>query len=113
MWLNIFIIIILFLFALANLFLAIYVYKRNPKEKINKIFFCYGLIISLCNFSNGIFYIIQNTFWVKVRIRLAMNLYIGIPPRNAPLPKILLAKTDSYTSSPIKAIILTNNLGVY
>ena len=52
-------------------------------------------------------------FCVKVKNRLAMYLYIGIPPFKAPLPNILDPNTTWYKSLPIILVMAIINLGVY
>lgn len=66
MWIDILFIFILSLFALANLSLAIYVFRKNPKEKLNKTFFYFGVVIFSCIFSTIVLKITQNMFWMKM-----------------------------------------------
>ena len=42
-----------------------------------------------------------------------MYLYIGMPPFNAPFPKIREANTTGYKPFPMIEIIAFNNIGVY
>ena len=52
--------------GLANLFLAIYVYKKNTKDNVNKNFLYFGLAIFLWCFVNFIMLFEQNIFWFKI-----------------------------------------------
>ncbi len=52
--------------GLANLFLAIYVYKKNSKDNINKNFLYFGLAIFLWCLVNFIMLFEKNIFWFRV-----------------------------------------------
>lgn len=66
MWIDAFIIIIVSLVALADIFLAIYVYKQNPNTNINKKFFYFGITIFLWCISNFILIVAKNLFWLRI-----------------------------------------------
>ncbi|MEK7658621.1 MAG: ATP-binding protein [Patescibacteria group bacterium] len=65
MWLDTFVIIIIALAGLANLFLAIYVYKKNPGEKLNASFFYFGIVLFLWCLSNVLSSVIKDLFWLR------------------------------------------------
>ena len=64
-WTNIIIVSIVALTAAANLFLAVYVYQKNPKERVNKTFLYFGLTIFVWCLSNFFSMIIRNLFWIR------------------------------------------------
>lgn len=77
MGLNVFTVTILVLSGLANLFLAIYVYKNNPKERINKYFFYFGLFLSVWCLVSPLVPITKNLFWVRVTYSMGSVLPIA------------------------------------
>ena len=66
MWQDIVVKIVVCFAGLANLFLAIYVYKKNSKDNINKNFLYFGLAIFLWCLVNFIMLFEKNIFWFRV-----------------------------------------------
>jgi len=66
MWQDIVVKIVVCFAGLANLFLAIYVYKKNSKDSINKNFLYFGLAIFLWCLVNFIMLFEKNIFWFRV-----------------------------------------------
>ena len=74
---NIVIIFIITLSGSANLFLAVYAYAKNPKERINRDFFYFGLLVSLWCFTNVIDLIIRNLFWLRATVAIGFFIPLG------------------------------------
>jgi PAS domain S-box-containing protein len=66
MWLGILAIIITFLSGLANLVLAIYVFKKDPKARLNKNFFYLGLAVLLWHITKFTALVVKDPFWVEI-----------------------------------------------
>jgi len=65
MLINTIAISIVFLSGLSSLLLAIYVYKKNPKAKLNQNFLYFGFIVSLWCFADFVTLLSRDLFWFK------------------------------------------------
>ena len=65
-WFSITIIAVTFLSGLANMALAVYVYRKNPRERINKNFFYFGFAIFLWCLTKFISMLYKNLFWLEI-----------------------------------------------
>ena len=65
-WIELFTIISVALATIANLFLAIYVYKTKPTERLNKTFLFFGLTIFLWCLTNLLALVDKSLIWIKL-----------------------------------------------
>lgn len=65
MWQEILVITIVFLAGLGNLGLTIYVYKKEPGQKINRVFAQMAFCISLWCFTNFLSLLTKSHFWLR------------------------------------------------
>jgi len=77
MWTDIFIIAAVVLSGLANLFLAAYVYSKNPKEKVNKFFFYFGFTIFLWCLTNFISLLVKDIFWIRATYSVSTTIVLS------------------------------------
>ncbi|MCX6718028.1 MAG: hypothetical protein NTY81_00290, partial [Candidatus Staskawiczbacteria bacterium] len=66
MWQDLIIATITLLSGLANLVLAVYVYAKNPKSRLNKNFFYFGLAIFLWCLAKSVSLATQNLLWIRI-----------------------------------------------
>jgi len=66
MWTDLIVKIIVISSGFANLFLAVYVYTRNPKARLNKNFLYLGFAIFLWCVINFISLLAKDLFWIRV-----------------------------------------------
>jgi len=74
---NIIIIFIITLSGLANLFLAVYAYRKNPRERVNRDFFFFGILLCLWCFTNVIDLTIRNIFWLRATAAVGFFVPLG------------------------------------
>jgi PAS domain S-box-containing protein len=126
MWTDTLVKIIIAICGLANLFLAVYVYFKNPKEKINIFFFYFVLTVSLWCFTNLVSVMVQNLFWLRATYAVACILVLtgvffafvlsnkGISKRFAvflSIVSVIFFLLNLFTPLLIKSIVSFNNPG--
>lgn len=66
MWLNLIVTILVLLSGVANLFLAFYVYRKNPEARVNKNFGYFGFTVFLWCIANFAYLVVQNLLWMRI-----------------------------------------------
>ncbi len=74
MWQNTIVLTIAILSGIANLFLAVYVFYKNPKSRINRNFLFFGLSIFFWCVVNFVFLLVKDLFWLRATYALSFVL---------------------------------------